>query len=986
MSEETEFDYDSFFNELGKKVKEEIDPETGKIPIFDENNPEKRIGWKDPITGKTEFETGIRDRGKFNKAYSYAEQKKMKRSEMAKRRVKAQKLKKVYINLKDRNNIEKEIINLTPETSISTIIDDGNIIDAVKENFEVLEVPMNGFSIIDLLDGRFEDFDDFLKENRLKRFGFPMASYYLNSTIVRGNNAVPIGKNKYATFSIETISAEDQTAFDRMMIKEVIEPNEKNKHDLLIATCNFMGYDAELTKNILSIMDGNSEMSFEKIYDLFLKERFQQYFEEDAELRKEVIKKKMQFSNDSFEKILNLIPKAKRIKDNILLNPDEEVSAGVLFDLEELLETEASEINLYDEGIKRRMVDEYIKMQKDDEHKQENYKKIIYFWDSLEQIIRSTCKTGSIKTAIKSYDSVFDDNKKKIEGFFSENPQVKPSILNYMKLVGGELEEHNKRIIYGISTINNLETEIKQKNKEIRGLRGEKIDMIRENPEIQAYQKQLMPLKNQMIPLTRSPGYKRTEKEEKRLKSLRDTIAGINRKISRVANSFDVSKKLSEEVKKHRVLTLKKEKLEKQQEELEYSLIKQKHYNFILGSFVEGNLLFKKELSDTFFKKMYNGALIADSGRMVGAIEQQGIATLADIARISDAVVYKTLKNNWMRTTDSIEKLVSANEVTKHLDEGYLKDLQSAHSNLKEFIEDAIEKQRKGNDYAGIEYSSDLITTALHYHNIQKSDKKSMDAETISRHVISYKLLDVKQKINKIHEASEKLTLSSHTVKIMKKNIGLIDSMLYDSINLLNLGDPVIINLAKSLAKQDYLEIDRSRMINGIENNNNAYVARGKRFEELESQGNFCPLGLSQKWYTPKINFTQHGIKYSRYYFGNDENRATGKEEAHKMEFSDVDNTILFRSSKYENNSLRLSFEQAEEILSEIESYALEAIRIGQREKDEVKETPAYWKRENHIYVQYDNERIYNLREFYESLKGIMQEYKFDSGSPLKLK
>ncbi len=191
-----------------------------------------------------------------------------------------------------------------------------------------------------------------------------------------------------------------------------------------------------------------------------------------------------------------------------------------------------------------------------------------------------------------------------------------------------------------------------------------------------------------------------------------------------------------------------------------------------------------------------------------------------------------------------------------------------------------------------------------------------------------------------------------------------LEQLLDERVTMYSQGDRLISNVAKSLSNRGYLDVledEYGRIV---------YIAKGEKYDRLEETGDTCPMGLSKNWFTPKVRYLLDGFEFSQHYFGNPENRIiTGKEVPVKVEFHDYDNTftMLFKG----NDKLTLTTNQAAELLTNIETYALEALNV---KRYKWHETPKITRSKDGIHITGVDGLAYSLKDTYYAIQKAFRE------------
>ncbi len=900
-----EFNYDSFFKKLGKEIKEEIDASTGKILLKNEEG--KIIGWKDPLTGKIEYETKLKERGKLNIAYNWKARKQLEWDEQRKRRLFAQKLAKETIKLADRDyTIMCDTISIGPGTAISAIVKDADTLNEIKENFEVLNVSLNGFAVVDLLDGRFEEFEEFAQAHKLKLFEFPLGAYYLNS-MSGANNAIPVGNHKYCIFS--TNKLEDRLIYDKMLEENVIKPNNKNKIDLLVAACDYAGYDEiGIEESINSVdLDANNivkTLILEDIKELARKE--------DKELYKEINKILHQQPNMDVYALTHQLSKQNSEK---LLKIADANGLGVVF------------IDRF-----KPITDDYIRFHLNDDRRKEHQQKIIDFWDNLDQAVRDTCIT-KVSDSILKVISKYQQKSGAIEEIISD-PIIRQNLTNILnkskdniKTYENEIEKYKQKaspiraeLLKLDGHRNRIEYLVQQeynRNPEYIECKG-KINKI--DSEIDEAEKEL----------------KRVTKELELCKKELPETKDEEREQERKINHFDAEKKdFKDKIKEFETKNKKYESYLKEIAE-KFKLNSKELWDINSEASKLRNKLVKVErgLADYLNDKVYEEINVFS----VEAILNNNIVSMYPI---KDKNVY-ALKEDILKGNEKVisEFVLAASRpltLADLINESGQSVQSSVIKNIKDIGEIANYLLSKKGDPKFANRIKQIAGDLLLPSTLADKIEFKSGLSNIIRNVIDN--IEVLENELKFSQDPYKLDYKAEIKEEIIPKLLRISNLARQSGNRILINQKLIENVIKAIGRQNYLDIlplplppIEAKATEEDENIPKYYtlIKKGKNYSESNGFKLVCPLGLANKWYTEKINFTPHGFTLSKYYFsgaGQSDKLLTGSEEIHKLMLDGIENRISFRSSDpgiY--NSLRVSSEQADDILTKIETYALNSI------------------------------------------------------------
>ncbi len=184
-ADQDDFDYGAVFADIDREKAEEkekedgltrgeLDPDLKLIPLLNEKG--RLVAHIDPDAPEKLIYTYVNvDRQKA--LHIFKEQQRRERIDSARQRVSHQSRYQRPVTFSPdsvlgRRNIMTECIPMEPSVYsyyISTVVTDGEILDELVNNFEIMSINLNGFALVDLLDGKFEDFREFV-EKRTQHF------------------------------------------------------------------------------------------------------------------------------------------------------------------------------------------------------------------------------------------------------------------------------------------------------------------------------------------------------------------------------------------------------------------------------------------------------------------------------------------------------------------------------------------------------------------------------------------------------------------------------------------------------------------------------------------------------------------------------------------------------------------------------------------------------------------------------------------------
>ncbi len=249
----------------------------------------------------------------------------------------------------------------------------------------------------------------------MKVFQFPLGAYYLNLKSISNRNAVPVGPHKYVVLSTETILKDEETGeiktipispttqrvYDRIA-REVIFENTKKGMDFFISTLNYIGFDPE---SIVDLIKDHYEEDFTNIIkNYILQERLDDVLPDNPVLLEAFTEAKLEMDDIDLEKIII------RTGNEELIDLNKKALVGL--------------------GGERELLRRYIEVQLGADRRKENERRTIEFWDFVEPLIRSTCKTGAVRGVIKEYKEINDANSAAIDSFMDMHLAVAKRLEN----------------------------------------------------------------------------------------------------------------------------------------------------------------------------------------------------------------------------------------------------------------------------------------------------------------------------------------------------------------------------------------------------------------------------------------------------------------------------------------------------------------------------------------------------------------------------
>ncbi len=906
-----DFNYDDIFAQVDRENEQESGlrgecDDNGCTPLF--NKQGKYVGYEDSA-GKVHYDSLHKQRGRRNVAYDYGARKRLE--ERARRQKIRASLKPVIkkVKLADRDTIEAETIHLSAKNSNSVIVNDAETLAKLEEEFEGVYAGFNGFGVFDISDGRLDEFEEFAKEHKLKVYPFPLATYYLTESNFRSKLAAPAGNHKYCI--IEELDLEDMIFFDKVVNRELIETNLKGGIDLLISTCKYIGFDDSTVADLINQFNPEIDNT---LLNYILEEEIGEFLENRLDLRAKLETARRKCSNRDVAKLITIT------NDSDLIQVKEEIIAGL--------------------HTNEEIVNHYIKLQTKGDKRKINYQKSVDFWDNLDHRIRSMCKTGIVRGKIKELDLISSSNKYQLDNFLSNNPEIKQlfedkamDYYDYKAQILLNLDKVDLDITKSYQKVQNAQKRLKT----ARTTFETKLKHSNEN---------YVPLKRRLNSL------KYYSKDENA-----SEIKEIEQQIKKIQLTEPALFKKHEDAK-FKIHQLKRsyENLLADSNQLHAARWGENENTYLITALFENRILLTEELDQSFFSELESKHSASELIRILPElIRDYKPLTLEDLA--TDSV--DSAKKQISQISNKVKELYDRKELifnnmqwkrVKPMVSAGLRTLQGRLDRLISFEDRNKDRFSEAENLKGYYYSGESNDNLIEHHDEISFRIKQIVAE-------------IKQPTpTKKDDEDKKISIDSRVRLGVLSKLSYLDKLIQDQSKLFHQGSNLVRNISKSLHNRDYLEL------HWAQGNNTFYVSKGNKYAELEERGDACPMGLSKNWYTPKIRFLSSGIEFSQHYFNNLENKIiTGEEKPAKIEFKDYDNSFILHLK--DNRSVSLSLKHADELLTHIETYAIDALQISSANKQSTGATPTIEYDSEFIKLSGESDVEYNLFHTYSRLK-----------------